>query len=249
VLDGADALVNTYWIRLPHGKITFETAIDNTRLLFDVAGDVGVGRFVQTSVSNAPDHPRLAYYAGKAALDRELAASNLSHAIVRPTLIVGPRDVLTNNIAWILRRFPCFGMPRGGAFGVQPVTLDDTGRIMADAAESTDDMTVDAAGPDIFTFRDYVDLVQRAIGTHTRYVTLPDWMMMAMVRTANLALRDQLLSYEELLGLHEEALVSNAPPLGTQSVEPLLRAQADTLGRAYVNDTRRHFTTQRHHPV
>ena len=32
-LDGADLLVSTYWIRFPHGGISFETAVDNLKIL------------------------------------------------------------------------------------------------------------------------------------------------------------------------------------------------------------------------
>ena len=115
-LAGADLFVNTYWIRLPHGGQTFDSAVANSRLLVDAAVEAGVGRFVHVSVSNASLDSDLGYYAGKARTDEAVRASGLSHAIVRPTLVVGPRDVLTSNIAWCLRRFPLFGMPGGGDF-------------------------------------------------------------------------------------------------------------------------------------
>src|SRR5262245_11941111 len=51
-LRGADALVNTYWVRMPEHGATFEQAVDNSRLLIDAAVAAGVARIVQVSVSN-----------------------------------------------------------------------------------------------------------------------------------------------------------------------------------------------------
>ena len=35
--------------------------------------------------------------------------SGLSYSIIRPTLVFGEGDLLLNNMAWALRRFPVFG--------------------------------------------------------------------------------------------------------------------------------------------
>lgn len=242
-LDGADALVDTYWIRLPHDRVTFDTAVANSRRLFDAARRAGVRRVLHVSVSNAAHDSPLAYYRGKAQVDDALRASGGSYAIVRPTLIVGPRDVLTNNIAWFLRRFPWFAIPGDGSYRIQPVTLDDTGSIIADAVESPDKaLEVDASGPDILSFRSYVELVACAIGRpNVRMVCLPNPIALALSRIPGLLLRDTVLAAEELLGLQHESLVSQQRPLGTQPVAPWLQTNADALGRSYVNDTHRHF--------
>jgi|TARA_B100001971_G_scaffold213828_1_gene248463 NADH dehydrogenase len=129
-LADADAFINTYWIRLPWKGQTFETAVERSKMLFQVAKEVNVPRVVPVSVSNAADGRNLGYYRGKADVEEALRESGLSYGIVRPTLIVGPSDVLTNNIAWFLRHFPFFPIPGGGDYRLQPVTLEDTARII-----------------------------------------------------------------------------------------------------------------------
>jgi len=64
-LAGADLFVNTYWIRLPWRDQTFDTAVDNSKLLLRAAKDLGVNRVVHISVSNAARGTNLGYYAGK----------------------------------------------------------------------------------------------------------------------------------------------------------------------------------------
>ncbi len=120
-LKGADAFINTYWVRLPHGAADFGTAVRDSRTLIEAAVRAGVSRLVHVSVSNAEQGRNLGYYAGKAEVERSVRECGVPHAIVRPTLMVGPNDVLTNNIAWFLRRFPAFLLPDGGRYRLQPV--------------------------------------------------------------------------------------------------------------------------------
>jgi NADH dehydrogenase len=240
-LAGADAFVNTYWIRFAHGDDTFESAVRNSYLLLQGARAAGVSRFVQVSVSNASEDSPLGYYRGKGAVDRLVRESGLSYAIVSPTLIVGPKDVLTNNIAWFLRRFPAFALPAGRGYRLQPVLLTDAARIIADAVESGAPIEVDAAGPEVVTFGEYVGRLALALGIRRRFVAMPADAVLAALRVIGAILGDTVLAREELDGLRQELLVSRSAPLGTSSVFEWLRTNADLLGRAYTNDTRTRF--------
>src|SRR5437870_831416 len=115
----AHTLYNTYWVRFERGPVSFARAVANSAALFRAAEEAGVRRVVHVSVSNPSDDSPLPYFRGKARVERALRESGLSHAIVRPTLVFGPDDLLVNNIAWILRRFPLFLVPGDGAYDVQ----------------------------------------------------------------------------------------------------------------------------------
>jgi uncharacterized protein YbjT (DUF2867 family) len=240
-LHGADALVNTYWVRFPFHGVTFDTAIQNIDTLLGAAREAGVSRFVQISVSNASEDSTLGYYRGKAIVEQRVRESGLSFAILRPTLIVGPKDVLTNHIAWFLRRFPVFLLPAGDGHHLQPIVLDDLARIVADAVESRERIERDAAGPEIVTFGDYVRHVARAIDVRPKFVTASPSVVLTALGAAGLCLGDVVLSREELEGLRQDRLVSREPPLGRESVFAWLDTHAGELGRHYWNDTRTRF--------
>lgn len=241
VLDGADLLVNTYWVRIPQHGATFDDAVERSRILIESASAAGVNRIAHVSVSNPSLTSPLGYYRGKAHVEQALVDSGVSHAIIRPTLVVGSRDVLTNNIAWFTRRFPLFALPSESAGRVQPVTMGDCATIICDAAERTDNVTVDAAGPDVLTFREYVTLLSDvAAGRRARFVTLPSSVLAAIFRLGEPLFGDLVLAREELDGLTQELLISHDPPLGTTSVIDWLRQHGAGFGRTLVNDQQLH---------
>jgi NADH dehydrogenase len=248
-LAGAELFINTYWIRIPWQGQTFDTAVDNSKLLLRAAKDAGVDRVVHVSVSNAAEGTNLGYYAGKDRVESYLRSELDNYAIVCPTLVVGANDVLSNNIAWFLRRFPFFPVPDGGGYRLQPITLADAARIIVDAGESEGNRKIDAAGPDIMTFREYLRLLQSACGVRRWMPAVPGWQALLILKPIELLLRDIVLTKEELLGLKQELLVSKTAPLGTASVEEWLMENGGTMGGAYVNDLQRHFGRDSCKPV
>jgi NADH dehydrogenase len=237
-LRDAETFINTYWIRLPYAGQTFDTAVKNSRILIDAAKSAGVQRFVHISVSNAEKGTNLGYYRGKDQVEKHVRESG---SIVKPTLIVGPGDVLTNNIAWFLRRLPFFPVPGGGHYRIQPVMLNDVAKITADAAEASGNVEVDAAGQDIISFRDYVKKIAKACRLRRWVFGAPTWLALPALKLVGLFLRDIILTREEVLGLKQELLTTSSTPLGKESVLEWLAQNGQLLGRKYANDLDRHF--------
>src|SRR5664279_6338430 len=124
-LRGVSVFYNTYWVRFNHGDFSHSTAVDNTLKLFAACKEAGVGRVVHVSITNPSEASPLEYFSGKARLERALVESGLPHAILRPTVLFGKEDILINNIAWCLRRFPVFGVFGDGQYRLQPIYVDD----------------------------------------------------------------------------------------------------------------------------
>ena len=239
VMRGAQVLVNTYWVRYPYVGVGFDRAVENTSVLLRAAREAGVARVTHVSVSNPSLDSPLAYYRSKAEVEALVRQLGVSYAIVRPTLIVGSNSILVNNIAWFLRRFPLFAMPGSGSYHVQPVTLNDTGEIIAEAAVASEDMTIDAAGPEVLTFGEFVKEIARAVGRKARIVQVPPSLSLALLRVVGRLVGDVILSREELDGLMAELLVSHEPPRGVHSVAAWLREHGHELGLAYSSELAR----------
>lgn len=245
-LASVHTLYNTYWVRFDRGQTTFTTALEHSRMLFLAAQRAGVQRIVHVSITNPSIDSPLPYFRGKALVESALAQIGMPHSIVRPTwLFGGERDVLVNNIAWILRRAPIFAMPGRGRYPVQPVHVDDLARICIEAAQADDDLVVDAAGPERMPFRDLIALIRAATGRHGPVIPLPPVLMTAAARTVGLLVGDVVLTPDEITGLMDGLLVSDDRPLGEIAFSDWLDEHASSLGSAYANELDRHFSAGR----
>jgi NADH dehydrogenase len=241
-LDGVQTLYNTFWVRFDHGRTSFAAAIEQSRMLFSAARRAGVQRVVHVSITNPSADSPLPYFRGKALVEYALAESGLPYAIVRPTWVFGGRrDILANNIAWILRHLPVFALPGDGRYRVQPVHVDDLARICIEAAARREDAVLDAAGPETLTFAELVGAVRAAVGARSPVLRVPAPVMAAGARALGLLVRDVVLTPDEIRGLTAGLLVSDAPPLGRIEFSRWLAENAATVGRAYANELQRHF--------
>ena len=240
-LQGADCLFNTYWIRFARGKLTFATAVANSRTLVDAAVETGVRRIIHVSITNASSASPLPYFRGKGLVEEAIAASSLSYAILRPTLIFGVEDILLNNIAWSVRRFPIVPIPGDGAYDLQPIFVEDLASLAVEAAKGDGRVVMDAVGPERYSYEDLVRLVAGALGKQPWLLKVPAEAALGLSRMLGALLRDTMLTRDEVKGLTSNLLVSDEAPLGTASLRAWVSEHADALGRRYASEVARHY--------
>ena len=240
-LEGASTLFNTYWIRFPYRGTTFETAVENTRRLLRAARSVEVRRIVHISITGAAENSPLPYFRGKGVVEREIAESGLSYLILRPTLIFGLEDVLVNNLAWLVRRFPLFAIPGRGDYRVQPVFVGDLAALAVAGAPGADNRIADAVGPEIYTFRDFVRTLARALGHTMLIVPTPPQLALLFSRFIGYALGDVTVTRDEIDGLMASLLVSNDAPTCPTAFSSWLQSNAGLMGRTYTSELAKRF--------
>ncbi len=240
-LSGASTLYNTYWVRFSRGEVTFDRAVENTRTLIQAAKDAGVGRIVHVSITNPSLNSSLPYFRGKAQVEEAIIDSGISYAIIRPTVIFGIEDILINNIAWMLRRFPLFVVPGGGGYRFQPIFVEDLAGLAVDAGGQEDNLILDAAGPETYTFDEFVRLVGQTMGSRTKIVHLPSALALGISKIVGYFLGDVVLTRDEITGLMSDLLISDAPPAGNTSLKSWLTINVATLGGSYTSELDRHY--------
>jgi len=240
-LEGATTLYNTYWIRFPYEGVNFDTAVENSRTLLRAARLAGVRRIVHISITGAAEDSPLPYFRGKGVVEREIARSSLSYLILRPTLIFGNEDVLVNNIAWLVRHFPLFAIPGRGDYRVQPVFVADLAELAVSDASGGDNRVIDAVGPEIFTFRDFVRTIARALGRSTLLISFPPRVALLFSSLIGYALGDVTLTRDEIDGLMASLLVSHAPPTCPTALSSWLQSNAGVVGRTYTSELAKRF--------
>ncbi len=240
-LSGAVTLYNTYWVRFPYRGTTFDTAVANSLKLIRAAREAGVRRVVHISITNpSPDSP-FPYFRAKAWVEQAVVESGLAYAIVRPTVLFGPEDILFNNIAWLLRRFPIFVIPGDGSYRLQPVYVDDVAHLAVEAGQRTENLIIEAAGPEVFTYRGLVELMGAALGARARLVHAPPPLALFLAGLIGRLVGDVVVTRDELYGLMANLLVATGPPAGTTRFSVWLRANADRVGLRYASELGRHY--------
>ncbi len=238
-LHGVEVLYNTYWVRFNYRSFTHAQAVENTRTLFAAAREAGVARVVHVSITNPSAGSELEYFRGKAELESALKVSGLSYAILRPAVLFGREDILINNIAWLLRRLPVFGVFGDGEYKVQPIHVDDLARLAVEHGAKRDDVIVDAIGPETFTYRELVATIGRAIGKPRPIVSIPASVGYYVSVLLGKLLGDVVLTRDEISGLMAGLLCVDSPPTGTTRLTDWVAEHHDVLGVRYASELAR----------
>ncbi len=240
-LRGVDVLVNTYWVRFDKGSNTQPKAVKNTKVLVDAAVEAGVRRIVHISITQPSADSHLPYFWGKAANEKFVVDSGLGYAILRPTVLFGKEDILINNIAWLLRRFPIFGLPGDGAYRLSPVYVDDLAELAVQAVYKKENYVWDAVGPDELTFKELVEWIGKTIGKKRLLLPFPPRLALFAAQFLSLFVNDVMLTPEEVDGLMANMLISNEPPRCKTSIKDWLKENQKTVGVHYASELARHF--------
>ena len=238
-LRGAEVLYNTYWVRYNKQQHRFahNTAVENTRLLFEAAKEAGVKRIVHFSVANPAKAPNWTYFEGKVQVENMLKTSGLSYAILRPTVLFGGhRNVLINNIAWMLRRFPVFGVFGFGNYPIQPVHVEDVAEIAIQHGHLAENTVVDVTGPETFRYKDYIRHMVKAMGLKRLILPMPPMVGWLFGRMLGVFLRDDVITRAEIKGLREGLMATDAPPNGTRLFSTWIAEHGASFGKRYQND-------------
>jgi uncharacterized protein YbjT (DUF2867 family) len=238
-LDGVDVLYNTYWVRFNHKLFTHAKAVQNTLVLFEAARQAGVRRIVHVSITNPSEDSSLEYFAGKARLERALRESRLDYSILRPTVLFGREDILINNIAWALRRFPFFAVFSDGSYRLQPICVEDLAELAVAEGKRNQNSVINAIGPETFTYRALVEAVGEAIGRKRHIIGVSPGLGYAASCAIGWFLRDTFITREEIKALMDGLLSVDTPPTGKTLLTDWMRANADTLGRNYASELAR----------
>jgi uncharacterized protein YbjT (DUF2867 family) len=238
-LSRVAVLYNTYWVRFNHKAFTHADAVRNTQTLFQCAREAGVERVVHVSITNPSDESALEYFQGKGVLEKALTGSGLPHCILRPAVLFGKEDILINNIAWFLRRFPVFGVFGDGQYRLQPIYVDDLAELAVEQGETRENAVIEAIGPETFTYRDLVRQIGEIIGKRRPVVSVPPTLGYIVGSAIGKLVGDVVITREEIEGLMRDLLYVAAPPAGKTRLTDWAREHAGTLGKHYTSELAR----------
>ena len=239
-LEGVSVLYNTYWVRFNYPPyFTFKKAVENSKILFDAAKRAGVKRIVHVSITNPSLDSPLEYFRGKAILEKLLMESGISYAILRPAVIFGKEDILINNIAWFLRKFPVFGVFGDGMYKLQPIYVEDFAKLAVKLGNKSENIVIDAVGPEIFTYRELVKTIGEIIGKKRPVVSIPPKIGYFVGYISGKIIGDVIITKDEIKGLMSDLLYTDSSPTGNKKLTEYLRENKDRVGIKYRSELKR----------
>jgi uncharacterized protein YbjT (DUF2867 family) len=238
-LKGVSVLYNTYWVRFNYKNFTQDSAVRNTITLIDSAKKAGVERIIHVSITNPSEESHLEYFRGKAKLEKALQESGISYSILRPAVVFGKEDILINNIAWILRRFPIFGVFGDGNYRIQPIYVDDFARLAVEQGKEKEDKIINAIGPETFTYKGLVEEIGKIIGKRRPIISIPPTIGYIIGSIIGKTVNDVFITREEIDGLMADLLYVDAMPAGETRLTDWLRNHAESVGKHYASELAR----------
>jgi NADH dehydrogenase len=240
-LEGVTTLYNTYWVRFAHQRVDHDLAVENSRALFQAARRAGVERIVHVSITHPSVDSPLPYFRGKALVERALAETGVSYAVLRPAILFGGDGVLLNNIAWLLRHLPVFAIGGRGDYRIRGTHVDDLAQLCLEKGAQRFDSVSDAVGPEQPTFVELVNSIKDAVRSRSVLVHVPGPVLPLLSRVVGAALGDVLLTRDEYRAMADGLADTEGPATGATALSDWLVEHAPVLGLTYANELKRHF--------
>jgi uncharacterized protein YbjT (DUF2867 family) len=175
VVAGAEIVVNAIGILFERGAQTFDAIHARLPVRIAVAAQkAGVKQILHISAVGADPQSPSFYARSKAEGEAELRAAFPDAIVLRPTLVFGPEDDFFNRFGCYARVLPALPLIGGGATRFQPVYVGDVAQAAGAALERQEYGRIfELAGPEIYSFKQLMELLLREIGRKRFLVSIP----------------------------------------------------------------------------
>jgi NADH dehydrogenase len=134
---------------------------------------------------------------------------------------------------------PIFGVFGDGAYKLRPIHVDDMAELLITQAKGNHNATVDAVGPETFTYIELVRTLAIILQTRRPIVHLSQTLGYTISKLLNPFVRDVIITKEEIKGLMRGLLDSDQPATGTIKLTEWAMRHRETLGRRYASEVGR----------
>ena len=141
-----------------------------------------------------------------------------------------------NNIAWALRHLPVFGVFGDGSYRLQPIYVEDLAELAVRHGAGRENLTIDAIGPETFTYRELAQTIRQALKLRTPIIGVPKRIGYLVGKLVGWWVHDEMVTWEEILGLTANLLCVESPPAGSTRLTDWITAHAATLGLRYASE-------------
>ena len=233
-LQGASAVINAVGILYETGPQKFDAVQSaGAARLATLAAEQGIDRFIQISAIGADAGSASAYARSKAEGEAAILAACPQAHVLRPSIVVGPEDDFFNRFARMAQIAPALPLVGGGLTRYQPVGVFDVAQAVAACLDGAPSGIYELGGPQIYTFRELMELMLDKIGKRRLLVPLP-FAAAGMLAQFTRFLPTPPLTPDQVILLRSDNVVGeNLPDLAALGIEatPIAALLDSYLGR------------------
>ncbi len=177
--DGAKTVVNAVGVLASTGRQSFNAIhVEGARAIAKAAREAGVRHLVHISAIGADPKSPAQYARSKAAGEAAVLEEFPDAIILRPSIVFGPEDEFFNRFAALARISPVLPLIGGGKTRFQPVYVGDLAAAVAAcvSGKGKPRSVYELGGPEVFTFRELLDLTQEWSNRSRFYLPMPFWL-------------------------------------------------------------------------
>jgi uncharacterized protein YbjT (DUF2867 family) len=139
------------------------------------AASAAGARMVHVSAIGADQNSLSRYACAKAAGEQAVLSAIPTATVLRPSVVFGPEDQLTNRFASLARISPMLPLIGGGVTKLQPVYVGDVATAVADAVDGKTKAgaTYELGGPEVLTMREIMEIILATTERRRMLVSLP----------------------------------------------------------------------------
>ena len=227
-MRGASIVINLIGELFESRKNSFQTThVEMAARLARLAKAEGVTTYVHVSAFGADVQSASRYARTKALGEQAVRAFFPDAVILRPSVMFGPRDKFFNRFALMARYLPFLPLIGGGHTKFQPVYVGDVAAFLVAALDrlETRGRVYALGGPQVYTFREMMELLLQTMGRRRWLAPVPWWLAQAKALFFEM-LPNPPLTRDQIELLKVDHVIAN-PPRGSK---PLAYGTLASLG-------------------
>ena len=114
--------------------------------------------------------------------------------------------------------------------------ISDVARIAVEQGSLDENLILDVAGPEKFSYYEYVKLISQSMGLRRAIIPIPPIVAWIVGKAVGILVSDRVITRAEIRGLMNGLMASDDEPLGVVKFSEWIEENGTTLGLRYQND-------------
>lgn len=226
-IKNSDALIHLIGIGKQSIKTDYESI--NTQLTQKIANlskKAKIKKLVYTSGLGVSSDTSLGYFISKFKAEKSIIDSKINYTIFRPSYIVGKDDLFTRYLKKSIKKNKII-IPGSGKYPIQPISINDVTKLIFQSIvdKKFNNKTMDLVGPEIISFKKYIQLFLQKKKTKLCHVDIEDAYRLAITDPKfDYGVDDLNILVGNFIGNHKK--LRNLSKMNFQSVKKLLKTGA-----------------------